>query len=116
MVPEEIRNRPKQPYQAPDIKAFVSNGKIHEVASDLLSDGAIRQLGVFSPDMVKRLLTKIAGRSEYGYRDNMVFTYVLTTQICALNCSNKATPFKRTDKPTISICVNPSEKMYELQT
>jgi asparagine synthase (glutamine-hydrolysing) len=84
-VPAEIIDRPKQPYQAPDLKAFFPNGKLCELGQQHLGREAIESTRIFDGIMVNRFLNKWnRGIPEnIGYRDNMIFTFLLSTQILA---------------------------------
>ncbi len=107
-LPPGIVDRPKQPYQAPDLKAFFSKGKLGAMASDYLSPASIASAGIFEPRMVDRFLVKFAkGAPEnVGYRDNMLFCFMLSTQLIAHHCRhpriNQCTP---TSLRTINILV-----------
>jgi len=82
-IPESIIKRPKLPYQAPDIKSFVRANGMIEPASEFLSDKMIRDYGVFDPKFVERFTRKFSQgvREQYGYRDNMMFTFLLSSQL-----------------------------------
>ncbi len=81
LVPEGIRNRPKQPYRAPDAASFFSAS--HPAwLDDVTSSAALRACGVFDPAPVAGLLAKAqrtAGR--LGNTDNMRVMAVLSTQL-----------------------------------
>ncbi len=79
-IPESIINRYKQPYRAPDIPAFFS-GQVPEFVNDLLSEEAISNAGYFNPKKVTLLLKKIHKGLTMGYRDNMAFVGILSTQL-----------------------------------
>lgn len=99
IVPDSIIQRPKMPYQAPDIGAFVQNGNLHPLAGDLLSPEAIRRTGLISAEKIQKLMRKAIGASKagkpLGYRDNMIFTFALTTQLSCHWANNKRTPTHR---------------------
>lgn len=82
-VPASIVNRPKRPYMAPDLISFFSGGRLSEQASYFLSEDKINEYGIFDSTMVKRLVTKFERQmpDEIGYRDNMIFTFVLSCQM-----------------------------------
>lgn len=84
-IPTEIINRPKRPYVAPDVAAFFVNNNMTDMAAELLSPEKINAFGCFNEKMVKRFLNKFRnGIPEHvGYRDNMIFTFLLSTQCCA---------------------------------
>ena len=82
-VPPSIVNRPKRPYMAPDLKSFFHGGQLSETAAGFLSDGSIRDEGIFDPKMVGRLINKFSRRvpEKIGYRDNMLITFILSCQM-----------------------------------
>lgn len=96
IVPDSIIQRPKMPYQAPDIAAFVRDGKIHPLVGDLLSPEALRRNGLLAPHKLQQLVHKAIGASKagksLGYRDNMIFTFALTTQLSCHWFNNKRMP------------------------
>ncbi|MEK6749937.1 MAG: asparagine synthase (glutamine-hydrolyzing) [Pseudomonadota bacterium] len=80
LLPEAITARHKQPYRAPDAPAFFRGGTpgyVHE----LLSARSINEYGYFDAAKVKRLVDKVQRMSNPGYKDNMSFIAVLSTQI-----------------------------------
>ena len=79
-LPASIVQRYKQPYRAPDIPAFFS-GKTPEYVNELLSTAMIQNAGYFDPRRVEHLLKKIQKGRSIGYKDNMAFVGILSTQI-----------------------------------
>jgi asparagine synthase (glutamine-hydrolysing) len=82
-IPQSIIDRPKKPYTAPDLKAFVNDGKLSEVAQYFLSAQKIIDFGVFDDIAIGRYLKKFQRQTPdaIGYRDNMLFTFILSTQM-----------------------------------
>jgi asparagine synthase (glutamine-hydrolysing) len=78
-LPDAILNRLKQPYRAPDSAAFF-HGELPEYARELLSADALRRYGYFDAAKVQRLLEKIRRNPGVGYKDNMAFVGILSTQ------------------------------------
>lgn len=78
-LPDMIVNRYKQPYRAPDIPSFFKN-KTPEYVSELLSHEYLRNTGYFDAKKVSSLLTKIHKGRAIGYKDNMAFVGILSTQ------------------------------------
>jgi asparagine synthase (glutamine-hydrolysing) len=83
LLPESVGKRKKQPYRAPDALSFLG-----EVAPDWIaehmSEGAIREAGVFEPAVVENLWKKCQERrddSQFSNADNMAVVGVLSTQI-----------------------------------
>lgn len=82
-IPTAIIDRPKMPYQAPDLKSFHKDGVFSEQAMQFLSDDMIVNCGIFDPKYVSRFLGKFKKTTPQtiGYRDNMIFTFLLSSQI-----------------------------------
>lgn len=78
-LPNEIIERYKQPYRAPDIVAFTAQG-MPEYVKDLLSESSISSYGYFDAQKVKMLLNKIDRGRAISYKDNMAFIGILSTQ------------------------------------
>ena len=79
LLPETIATRVKQPYRAPETLPFVGAAAPPWVA-DLLHPAAIAEGGVFEANAVQKLAAKV-GRGAVGFRDNMAFLGVLTTEL-----------------------------------
>lgn len=92
-LPVQVLDRPKQPYNAPDLRAFWRNGSLTECASHFLSPEEISKCGLFDTKSVARFLRKFeTGLPEQiGYRDNMIITFLLSSQM--------ALHWARTPKP-----------------
>jgi len=82
-LPQGIINRPKRPYMAPDLGAFFPEGQPGLLVQEFLSESALSQAGIFDTKMVGRFLHKLRrrGTANAGYRDNMLITFMLSTQI-----------------------------------
>jgi len=82
-LPDEILDRPKQPYNAPDLKAFFRNGVLTERARHFLSEQQIADCGLFDPKTVARFLHKFSKGipEQIGYRDNMIMIFLLSAQM-----------------------------------
>jgi asparagine synthase (glutamine-hydrolysing) len=82
LVPDEVRNRPKQPYRAPDAAAFVGDDR-PEWVDDVTSERALRDAGVFDPAVTAAFFAK-ARRTQgaaTSNTDNMRAIAVLSTQL-----------------------------------
>ena len=79
-LPNEIIDRPKQPYRAPDIPAFFHENR-PDYVFDLLSENEINNAGYFDHKKVNMLLRKINAGRATGYKDNMAFMAILSTQM-----------------------------------
>jgi asparagine synthase (glutamine-hydrolysing) len=78
MLPKEIVYRPKNPYRAPIRNSFFSN-KFLDIKS-LLSDNAIKEVGVFDPAKVKLLIQKAEKLQSLSELDNMAVAAIISTQ------------------------------------
>lgn len=82
LVPIEIRNRPKQPYRAPDAASFFLDGATPQWVEEALSPEALLASGLFDPRQVAGLVTKAKARSaKFGNTDNMRVVAILSTQL-----------------------------------
>lgn len=79
-LPTAIVERHKQPYRAPDIAAFFGAAAPPDYVDELMGRAAIARYGYFDPDRVERLLAKIRRGRAVGYKDNMAFVGILSTQ------------------------------------
>ncbi|MCB1337488.1 MAG: asparagine synthase (glutamine-hydrolyzing) [Maritimibacter sp.] len=80
LLPPEIGNRPKQPYRAPDSPSFTGPAAPAYV-DDVLSPQALEATGHFNPRAVGQLRAKCATGKPLGFRDNMAFVGILSTQL-----------------------------------
>lgn len=78
-LPASIVKRYKQPYRAPDIPSFFHD-RIPDTISDLISTETLSRYGYFDPQRVTRLINKIRQGRAIGYKDNMAFVGILSTQ------------------------------------
>ncbi len=92
LVPPSTRNRPKQPYRAPDGKSFFQGSQL-EYVDVLLSADRIQQDGLFDSLAVKSLVQKFRQGRAIGVRDNMALIGILSTQLVVeqfvRNCGGK---------------------------
>ncbi|MFC1505213.1 asparagine synthase (glutamine-hydrolyzing) [Thermodesulfobacteriota bacterium] len=82
-IPEKIIHRPKKPYTAPDLKSYLPYGKLTEEAKYFLSEKQIKKTGIYDYRYVGQIIKKYKDRlpEQIGYRDNMLITFILTTQM-----------------------------------
>ena len=79
-LPESILNRSKQAYRAPIKSVFISD-KVPTYLTEMFSEDKIKSFGIFNPDHVKLLLTKMHSKKQVSEVDNMALTGILSTQI-----------------------------------
>ena len=82
IIPDELIDRPKQPYRAPISRCFF--GKMTpDYVNELLSDENIQRTGYFENNRVQKLLSKC--RRQEGKllseRENMALVGILSTQL-----------------------------------
>lgn len=81
-IPKSIVQRHKQPYRAPDIAAFTKpDGNVVDFVADLLSADNLAASDYFDQKKVALLLRKIKAGRAIGYKDNMAFMGILSTQV-----------------------------------
>ena len=84
LVPDEIVQRPKQPYRAPEAVAFFGTPEHplkNAYAEDMLSSAQIESDGIFRAKAVERLVLKARSGRAIGAKDNMALVGILSTQI-----------------------------------
>jgi asparagine synthase (glutamine-hydrolysing) len=79
LVPESIRTRPKQPYRAPDGKAFF--GPAAPYMEALLCPEKIAGYGLFDPKLVAALAAKFRNQRPTSTRENMAMVAILSTAL-----------------------------------
>jgi asparagine synthase (glutamine-hydrolysing) len=81
-VPQELVDRPKQPYRAPIGGSFF-NARTPEYVSALLSEAAVKKAGYFDPLKVERLTAKCRAKAGQllSERENMALAGILSTQL-----------------------------------
>ena len=82
LLPATIADRPKQPYRAPDSQSFVGP-QAPAFAAEMLTPARISALGLFEPRAVDKLVRKCSNHTFVGFRDNMAFVGILSTQVLA---------------------------------
>jgi asparagine synthase (glutamine-hydrolysing) len=72
--------RPKLPYRAPGVAAFLGNGQPEYIA-EVLSPAAIKSAGIFEPRSVGTLLERCRSGRPITIREEQGFVAALTTQL-----------------------------------
>jgi asparagine synthase (glutamine-hydrolysing) len=95
LLPDGIANRPKQPYRAPDARAFFGPSA-REYVDGALSADALSDAGLFEPAAVQKLTPKCQASRALGARDNAAFVGILSTQLLAqrMATASAATSFQ----------------------
>ncbi len=80
-LPQSITKRTKQPYLAPDAMSFFNSGRTPDYVDELMSERVLRDYGYFNPERVGLLVEKLRRSGAGGFRDNMAFVGILSTQL-----------------------------------
>lgn len=86
-LPDSVVNRPKHPYQAPDVKGFLYEyGTEAEYLGELLSPEQLEATGFFDPKVVAQFLQKLrtVSAERFSTQDNMALVQLLSTQLLSL--------------------------------
>lgn len=110
-LPPEISQRPKRPYRAPILSAFIGPGAPDYVA-ELFSPARLAETGVFAPKTVAQLWAKCQRSAETGVSeaDEMAFVGVLSTQLLheqMIRRPNLA-PLPTANRIVVQGCVEPN--------
>ena len=81
LLPNDIVQRTKQPYRAPDSQSFFFDGKPLDYVAELMGQARIREAGYFDADAVGRLFEKCRQGRANGFADNQAFVGVLSTML-----------------------------------
>ncbi len=81
LLPEDIRQRTKQPYRAPDHASFFFDGEPLDYVADLMSGDSLRGAGYFDAGRVGRLFDKCRRGQAIGFADNQAFVGILSTML-----------------------------------
>ena len=80
-LPASITRRAKQPYRVPDSASFFDAHRPRPWVAELLSEGTLREAGLFDATAVGKLVAKCAAGRAVGFGDNMAFMGVLSTML-----------------------------------
>jgi asparagine synthase (glutamine-hydrolysing) len=84
LVPSSVKDRPKQPYRAPDASSFfdtTTQRARSEYVEQLLSQDCIQSHGIFNPKAVDKLVQKARRGHAIGTKDNMALVGIISTQL-----------------------------------
>jgi asparagine synthase (glutamine-hydrolysing) len=84
LIPTSVKERPKQPYRAPDARSFFDSATQRarsEYVDELLSCGSIQKGGLFNHLAVQKLTDKARKGQVIGAKDNMALVGILSTQL-----------------------------------
>jgi asparagine synthase (glutamine-hydrolysing) len=80
LIPASVRERPKQPYRAPDVPAFFGPGA-PEYVRELLEPSALRSTGLFDADAVTGLVARCRTARATGARESQALVAILSAQL-----------------------------------
>jgi asparagine synthase (glutamine-hydrolysing) len=80
LIPDSIRNRPKQPYRAPISEVFFGSCP-DDYVNAMLSEETLKQYGIFNVKKVDRLLAKYRNGGRGSEVQNMAVVGILSTQL-----------------------------------
>lgn len=100
MIPYEVIHRNKQPYRAP-VSQSLLNHPTGDAVRGYLETDEIRKHGIFEPERVEKLITKLTFGRNVSETDQMALAFIVSTQILAgLMVSRDHQPSKlKTDTP-----------------
>lgn len=84
LVPSSVRQRPKQPYRAPDAISFfdpVTGRARHPYVEEMLSVERVREYGIFHAGTVQKLVEKAKAGRATSYLDNSALVGIVSTQL-----------------------------------
>lgn len=79
-IPASITKRAKQPYRAPIATSFF-NSQSPAYICDMLSEKCLNAYGVFQPEKVNALISKIVSQKNTSEVDQMAIAGILSTQL-----------------------------------
>jgi len=80
LLPRDVVARRKHPYRAPSRDVFFGSPRLDYV-SEMLSDTALKKVGLLDPAAIARLLKKIEKGGPIGENDEMALTGALSLQL-----------------------------------
>ncbi|MBX3710757.1 MAG: asparagine synthase (glutamine-hydrolyzing) [Lysobacter sp.] len=81
LLPDDILQRTKQPYRAPDSASFFFDGQPLDYVAELMGETRLREAGYFDAAAVGRLFDKCRAGRATGFADNQAFVGVLSTML-----------------------------------
>jgi asparagine synthase (glutamine-hydrolysing) len=80
-LPAEITTRPKRPYRAPIHQCFYNQSTTPEYMPELLSSQSLAASGLFNPDAVQQLISKLQAGKRLGETDDMALAGIVSSQL-----------------------------------
>lgn len=112
LLPIEVTNRPKQPYRAPILRAFIGP-EAPDYCGEMFRPDRLATVGLFAVPAVERLLAKCRGNLERGVSetDEMALVAVLSTMLlhrAVVEAPKLAAPAQPTREVAGALVVEPS--------
>ncbi|MBP1663530.1 MAG: asnB [Bacteroidetes bacterium] len=79
-LPPQILEKPKQAYRAPISTCFTSESA-PDFINEMLSEKQLISVGIFNPDKVQYLITRLKKNNQVSETDNMALMGILSTQL-----------------------------------
>jgi asparagine synthase (glutamine-hydrolysing) len=87
LIPPFLHKRPKQPYRSMEVPSFydTTTGRARfDYVDELLSERTVRDVGLFKPSAVARLVEKARRGQVIGVKDSMALVAILSSQLTAV--------------------------------
>jgi len=102
LLPSSVRNRPKQPYRAPDIPPFFAKGAPLYV-DEMLDPVALRKSGLFDSAKVAPLIARCRRGLAVSARESQALVGILSTQLWYERFFNNASLEPELREPDVAI-------------
>jgi asparagine synthase (glutamine-hydrolysing) len=103
ILPDTVRQRPKQPYRAPDVPAFFGADR-PEYVDALLDAPELQSTGVFEPRAVAGLLKRCQTGRPIGVRESQALVAILSTQLWYQEFHSNQAPATRLPRADVELC------------
>lgn len=80
-IPDSIINRSKQAYRAPIGNSFIKTERLPDDISEVLDESNIRKYGIFNPEKVSLLFSKLKNQDVMSEIDQMAVVAIISTQL-----------------------------------
>ena len=80
-IPDSIVNRSKQAYRAPIGNSFIKTERLPDDISEILEETSIRKYGIFNPEKVSSLFSKLKSQEVMSEIDQMAVVAIISTQL-----------------------------------
>ena len=114
IVPAVVRERPKQPYRAPDIPAFF-DGRQPDYVRELLAPDALHSAGYFDSAAVDGLVRRCAAGRAKGVAESQALVAILSTQLWHHQFIRAASTPHRLEDPDVVLFEDAAAESAERQ-